>query len=64
MAPARNVVPERGDPTTKTSRSSSLPKRSENDAPRRGASRFATRSWLATESTSRNTPRFSQRRGG
>ncbi len=60
IAPARNVVPERGDPITNTSRSSSLPSRSRRDAPRRGASRFATRSWRAAESSRLGTARFSQ----
>ena len=60
IAPARNVVPERGDPMTNTSRSSSLPSRSRSDAPRLGASRFATRSWRAAESSRLGTVRFSQ----
>jgi len=51
IASARNVVPERGEPTTKTKRSSSLPNRALKEAPRRGARRFATRRWRAADWT-------------
>ena len=50
IAPARNVVPERGDPRTNTSRSSSRPKRSPSVAPRLGARRLATRRLFAVVS--------------
>src|SRR5262245_51692781 len=53
IAPARNVVPDRGDPMTKTIRSSRRPNRSARDAPLLGARRFATRSWLAVAVTMR-----------
>ena len=60
MAPARTVVPERGEPTTNTNLSSRRPRRSPSEAPRRGASRLATRSCNAAVSRSPDTDRFSQ----
>ena len=56
----RNVVPERGEPTTKTSRSSSGPNRSRSEGPPRRASRRAVRRCRTALERVPGTPLWSQ----
>ena len=56
MAFARNVVPERGLPTTKTIRSSSGPSAARSESGRPRATRRAVLSWSAAERSGSRTP--------